>query len=221
MANPPQKGEPRKRTAANNRVGGVPLRVLAHPEKWTRIQRKYFKEGWESLRREKRLMAAFDRWNVSEDEADARAVVERLEKFWQRWSPEQVEWYLRAAESIAIAQKTKKAWNPEANRIQYESLAKSAIGAARLAKELGTLFPPPWEDERAAIGDLVIQLVGYVRGALEATIPIEKAVAIRLASMNIRRIKRSITKKTGQTHWELLRDLACLASGGRERVKYF
>ena len=218
MADPSQKGKSRKRPAAKSRVGELTLLELVHPEKWTRKQRKFVKEGLESLRRIKRLMAAFDRWNVSEDEADARAAVKRLEKFWERWSPEQCEWFLRTAENIAIAETTKKAWNPKANRIQYESLGKSAIRAAQLAKQLGALFPPPWKDERAAIGDLVIQLVGYVRGALEATIPTEKAVEIRLASKNIRRIRRSITKKTGHTHWELLLDLARLASRGENEL---
>jgi hypothetical protein len=65
-------------------------------------------------------------------------------------------WLLETAERIAAAEKAKAAWNPKAKASQDLRLYKIVTAAARLIREIGAIFPPPWTEERARLGAFVV-----------------------------------------------------------------
>jgi hypothetical protein len=155
----------------------------------------------------------FRKWGVKFDDPDLRiqAILENLYRVWPRFAEENRELYLRTAESIAAAEKAKVGWNPKASRERYARVAKNAVAAAQLAAELAVMFPPPWTGERAPIGTLLEGLASFVGGAVPATRPWELTEATIKARVRVQITKKRLQAKGVQ--WELLRDLAWLASG--------
>ena len=155
----------------------------------------------------------FVRWSIPRTDLDAREVKVRLERTWHGWTAARKGLFLLAAESIVTAERAKFAWNP--NSTQHRQLSKAAIAAAQLAQEIAIFFPPPWEGSRKPIGDLVTQLAAFITGTLRATISSDKRVSALVAREIIQGLKRETPRATGRIHWELIRDLAWLASGKR------
>jgi hypothetical protein len=152
------------------------------------------------------------KWGIEWDDPHFQAIAKRLDRIWPRLSADDRDLYLRTAESIAEAEKAKNAWNPKAVRGRYARLSKNAVAAAKLANEIGAMFPPPWTGERAPIGDLMQGLAAFVSGSLDATYPADTTIAVYTARAFIRMTKRRLSRKAGGMHWELIRDLAWLAS---------
>jgi hypothetical protein len=142
----------------------------------------------------------------------SKDIQKRLDKIWPRLSADDRELYLRTAESIAEAEKAKSAWNPKAVRDRYTRLSKNAVTAAKLANEIGAMFPSPWTGERAPMGDLIQGLAAFVAGSLHATYPTDTTKAVFTARALTRMTKREVSKKARGMHWELICDLAWLAS---------
>ncbi len=153
------------------------------------------------------------KWGIYRYEPETLRVGKRLERFWQRLSPEQQWLLLRTAKCVAEAEQSKNDWNPKSNRHRYERLAHDAVAAAKLAENLGNWFPPPWDDEHAAIGAFIGQLVSFVDSALAATSGLNKNVSALVAHRMLRRLNRSIARKVEGMPWQLIRSLAWLASG--------
>jgi hypothetical protein len=140
-------------------------------------------------------------------------ILRRMYKLWRRLTADQRRMYLQTAERIAEAEKAKSTWNPKASRERSIYLAKSAVAAARLVRELSLIFPPPWLGDENKLGELVFGLASYIRGTLDATVPWERDEAVDAASGVLRTAKKRIARRTGGMRWELLRDLVWLASG--------
>ena len=149
-------------------------------------------------------------WGIYE--SDLKTLMKRLDKIWQRLSLEQRWLLIRTAESVAAAEMAKHSWNLKEQGDRYKRLAHNAVDAAKLAEELSICFPPPWDNEHGSIGLLVAQLNSFVSSALHATFA-DKYVSARVASMMLRRFKRSVAKQIEGMPWQLIRGLAWLASG--------
>ncbi len=139
-------------------------------------------------------------------------ILTRLHRIWPRLSAGDRELYLRTADRIAEAEIAKITWNPKAGAKRYVKLAKSALSAARLVRELSLIFPPPWAEEEAVIGDLVFELASFISGTVAATLPWDRDRAVDSATDLLRTAKKRIVRKAGRMHWELIRDLVWLAS---------
>lgn len=148
-------------------------------------------------------------------EPRASEVLSRMYKLWPRLTPGQRHLYLLTAESIAEAEKAKSEWNPKASRARYARLAKNAVAAANLVKEISAVYPPPWIGEKYKIGELVLGLASFISGTFSATFPWERDEAVATATGLLRTAKKRIARRTAGMRWELLRDLVWLASGKR------
>jgi len=153
----------------------------------------------------------FRKWRVPGQHAHAKAVRVRLAKIWPSLSEYERADFLETAEAIADAEKAKRAWNPKANRARYQRLCRNALDAARLAREISSMFPAPWDGERTPIGDLIAGLVDLVNGSLEATFS-TKDEKIRHACHKLKITRQRLSDKKLGTNWELIRDLVWLAS---------
>lgn len=120
------------------------------------------------------------KWGVEWIDPHFKDIAKRLYRIWPPLSAADRELYFRTAESIAEAEKAKNAWNPKAARDRYTRLSKSAVAAAKLANEIGAMFPSPWTDERAPIGDLIQGLASFVAGSLKATFSLDRDKAIHI-----------------------------------------
>ena len=154
----------------------------------------------------------FHRWRLGRNDPDARVTAQHLAKTWARWPTEKRELLLRVAEWIAKVEKAKAAWNPKTQREAYKRVARAAVAAARLAEELCAMFPPPWKGDRACIGVTVAELASFMKAGHRATSVPNRYVAALVTADLIDEHRGSLT---GRAHWELLRDLAWLASGKR------
>ena len=160
------------------------------------------------------------KWGVPPDESSSdprtSTILSQLYKVWPRLTADERRLYLQTAERIAEAEKAKGAWNPKASRKRSIRLTKSAVAAAKLVRELSSIFPPPWERDEGKIGELVFGLASFIAGVLPATFPWDRDSAVDTASDTLRTAKKKIARKTGGMRWELLRDLVWLASGKRD-----
>ena len=163
------------------------------------------------LREPEEPLDIFERWSLERNDFDAKAVAKRLDTAWRGWSPRQKQLLLRAAERIADAERAKEDWNPKATHSAQIKLEKMALQAVHLAEELIGAFPPPWEGSRKAIGELVACLAAFAGGVIDASYPWSEKLLVRIASGVLRVLKAD----SRQMHWELLRDLAWLASARR------
>ena len=150
-------------------------------------------------------------WGVPRDDPNVNAIRVRLGKVWRRLSGLDRSWLLAAASAIADAEAAKAAWKLKSDAARHRQLLRLAKHAAELMKEIRLVFPPPWVGEDRA---LLLKLLGLVEGAFRATLPVEKQKAVLVAAETARRAKRMLAR-TGYTHFELLADLAWLASGMR------
>ncbi len=157
----------------------------------------------------------FRRWGLQDDDPTAKEVGARFVKLSLRVPEEALRATLETAESIVTAEKAKAAWNPKAYRKQFRRLSRTGVSAAKLALEIAEICPPPWEGEQAPIGLLIQGLFSFVDGAVMATTHLSRETlsALRNAHRILHSTRRPLKKKTGNTHWELIRDLVCLASG--------
>ena len=150
-------------------------------------------------------------WGVPRDDPEVNAIRVRLSKVWRRLSDLDRGWLLGAASAIAEAEAAKAAWNPKADAARHRKLRRLASHAAELMKEIRLVFPPPWVGKDRA---LLVKLLGLAEGTFRATMPVEKQEAVLVAGEIARRAKRRLAR-TGYAHFELLADLAWLASGRR------
>ena len=148
-------------------------------------------------------------WGVPPDDLTVDAVRRRMAKI--QLSIEDQFWLLETAERIAAAEKAKAAWNPKAKASQDLRLYKIVTAAARLIKEIGAVFPPPWTEERARLGAFVGEMAAFLEGTLAATMVVHKNAAVSLASATARTMKQHRPPR-GRVYWELLQDLIGLAS---------
>src|ERR1700684_651424 len=76
------------------------------------------------------------------------------------------------------------------------------------------MFPAPSEVERAQISDIVAGLVAFLYGVVVASTGVTATVPVRVTGRTRRSLKQRLSRKVGgRTHWELIADLAWLASG--------
>ena len=156
----------------------------------------------------------FSRWNIPEDNHDACEVARQLAKAWEPYTAGQRSLVLGAVDAIAAAERAKRKWNPKARRGVYLRLANSASAAARLADEIGIIFPPPWQGDRTPVGDLVSRLAEYVASASDVTSGRDRDVARYRAEAQCVLLKKETPKRSGRITSALLRDLVRLATGG-------
>jgi hypothetical protein len=150
------------------------------------------------------------RWGA---DLQAKSILVRWRKLSLRLSPEYRELYLKTAESIAAAEEAKKASKSGIDRRRFARLAKTALAAAKLAKDLSAMFPPPWKDERAAIGALIEGLSSFVEASLHASFLDHLDKATGRAGDLLRTTRAKVSRKTERgVDWGLLSDLAWLAS---------
>lgn len=154
-------------------------------------------------------------WGVQPDDPDAAAVRGQLERI--RLSVDDQSWLLETSENIAKAERAKAAWNPKGDLAQYMNLCKIATAAARLSKEIGELFSPPWTDERAPMGALVAELAAFIEGNFNATTVIGQDVSVAVATATVRAMKQRRSRNS-HVHWELISDLVWLASAKKARI---
>ena len=151
-------------------------------------------------------------WGIHDTtDPEVKPILDRVRAFWPRLSPEDRELYLRTAESIAEAERA-KAGKPRATRAQHARLSRNAVSAAQLALEIGAMFPPPWTGDRAPVGTLIENLASFIEGSVGATFQ-APIFEVTKAKALLKMTRASIGKKTRGINWELLRDLAWLASG--------
>ena len=149
------------------------------------------------------------KWGVPPDDLTGDTVKRRMTKI--QLSVGDQLWLLETAERIAAAEKAKAAWNPKAKASQDLRLYKIVTAAARLIKEIGAMFPPPWTEERARLGAFVAEMAAFLEGTLAATMVVQKNEVVSMASAMVRTMKQHRMPKSG-VYWELLQDLVWLAS---------
>ena len=149
------------------------------------------------------------KWGVQPGDPDAASVRRRLAR--SQLSAEDQFWLFEAAERIAAAERAKAAWNPKAKAAHYLRLCKLVTAAARLNKDISTVFLPPWTDDRARIGLLVAELAAFIEGDLTATMIVNKSASVSLASATVRTMKQHRPPES-RLYWELLQDLIWLVS---------
>jgi hypothetical protein len=154
-------------------------------------------------------------WGVPRKHPDVNAIRVRLGKVWRRLSNLDRSYLLGAANAIAEAEAAKAAWNPKADEARHRQLLGLAKRTAELAKEIRLTFPPPWVGEDR---ELLVRLCGLAAGTFRATMPVEKRTSAYVAAEILRRAKRRLVAQTGYAHFELLADLAWLASGMRYQI---
>jgi len=188
--------------------------LMGHPEQWAA-------QAAEALRSNPELLF-LRKWGCWREEVleDPRTgkILEQLYKVWPRLSADQRRLYLQAAEGIAQAENAKNAWTPKTSRPRYVRLAKTAVAAARLVQEIGSIFTPPWEGEEAKVGELVNGLATFVLASVSATFLFSRDEAVEAASNLLRTAKKRIPRRIGGMRWELLRDLVWLASRGKRHL---
>lgn len=169
-------------------------------------------------------------WGVPREHPDVDAIRIRLGRVWRRLpDPDRFE-LLRAAEAIAEVEAAKAAWNPKADEGRRRELRGLAQSAVKLVREIHLFLPPRvGEDRRDYPGipaaptgsvrdQLLANLASLAEGTLLATKPFEKVTSAYMAAWNLRRAKRRLVARTGNAHFELLADLAWLASGMRYKI---
>lgn len=156
----------------------------------------------------------FSRWDIPDDDLNAKAISKELERTWQNWSPYARHLLLTAAEHIAHAERAKE----QAQNFRRDAgakrrltrLAVEGLQAARLAKMIATRCPPPWSDEQSAIRQMVTQLVDFVSCSLRETMIIDDHVATQLAGMMLDELA---LPANGSPSRDLIARLSWLASG--------
>jgi hypothetical protein len=205
-----ENGKSRSRSPENGQKRTVSIgKLMTDPEFWSKM-------AVQALHRSPEF-AFLKKWGcpIQELVFEPRAaeVLSQMYKLWPRLTPNERRLYLETAESIAEAEKAKSIWNPKTTRERHIRVAKTAIAAAKLVREISSIFPPPWLGDEAEIGELVFELTSFISGTMDATFPWTRGAAIRTASGLLRTTKTRISRKTGGMKWELLRDLVWLASG--------
>lgn len=158
------------------------------------------------------LGEAFRKWGVPADDLEARHVATHLAKAWKGWSWEQRFLLIQAAECVAKAEKLKLKRSKTQRTPRRKRLARCAVDASKLATSIATLFPPPWENRPAAIGDIVARLVSFSVAAFRTTAGNDQALAAMVARSALERLRKALPEKNRRTLWEYIRDLAQLAS---------
>jgi hypothetical protein len=154
-------------------------------------------------------------WGVPPENPDVDAIRVRLGKVWRRLSFPDQSRLLNAAEVIAEAEAVKAAWNPKADAARHRQLRNLANDASKLARKFGLMFPPPWVGKDR---DLLVRLVGLAQNTLVATMPVEKQGYACGTAQILRGVTRRLVARTGYAHFQLLADLAWLASGMRQEI---
>jgi hypothetical protein len=119
------------------------------------------------------------------------------------------------------AENAKSAWKERDQETQerYRKLALSAVAAARLAKQIATWFPPPWNDDSpaAAFRPLVVSLVEYAICGFHESSQVDRDVATRLARAMLDCFYDDLRAAGKRISAELVGELVWLALGrGRE-----
>lgn len=149
-------------------------------------------------------------WGIDSEDLDARAIGARVKRAWSKWEPFNRAALLRAADAVAAAERAKANWVPKKHRPRHRKLARCSVKAAELVVELAEMFPAPWTGTSREVGVLVTQLMALVDTALRATTVLDRDRAVWEAASHVRRLRKL---PDGRVPWELLRDLAWLASG--------
>lgn len=160
------------------------------------------------------LLKKFREWHIDPGDPRTNAVLNRLEKIWPSLAKQDRIALLETGESIAEAEKAKRVWKLRATRQEYVNVAKCIIAAAQLEKQIRALFPPPWDGVRACIAELSRELAAFIEGSLLAVVPNEKDLRLSTARTRVRSTKQRLSKKTGRFRWELVGEIAWLASRG-------
>jgi len=155
------------------------------------------------------LVDAYRRWGIGRGDLEGRAIAKKVTRIWAEWSVPDRYALLHIAERIAEAERLKAAWNPKVTRAAYRRLAGLAVDSARLADSLRLAFPPPWQGNAAEVGRLAADLAAFAHAVLRSTFP-DHSIATGVAA---EMIERHRTSGKARVPWELLRDLAWLASG--------
>ena len=154
--------------------------------------------------------------HVDPDDAQAKPVVATVHRMWAKW-PNEFRWRLLGViDRIVQAENAKDTWktrDPDTNQ-RYEELAKSAVRAAELAKDIATRFPPPWDEDTRS---LLMPLVEWAACGLTATSMVDRDFAIALAADAIAHLREDLKAVGKRMSYEVIAELATLACG-RETV---
>ena len=124
-----------------------------------------------------------------------------------------LRWQLLATiHRIVQAENAKDAWktrDPETTQ-RYEDLARSAVRAAELAKQIATRFPPPWDENTRS---LLMPLVEWAVCGLKETSTVDRDFAIKLAAAMIAQLREDLRAAGKRMPFELIAEFATLAAG--------
>jgi hypothetical protein len=164
----------------------------------------------------------FERWILAGDDLDAQAAKNKLQKLQPYWTEEQQFQLLRTAEAIAREIKARAAWERDREqRERYKNVARRCVTAARLARNLLRVFPPPWHGDRAVVGQLITSLLDLAVSGVQETALLDHGLAFALAHQAVVNLA-DVHKKTPKhlrPSSALIAELAWLAGGKRYRIR--
>jgi hypothetical protein len=150
--------------------------------------------------------------HVDADDAHAKHVIAKVNRTWATWSGD-LRWQLLATiNRIVQAENAKDYWktrDPDTTQ-RYHDLARSAVSAAELAKQIATWFPPLWDENTRA---LLMPLVEWAVGGLKETSSVDRDFAIKLAADSIAQLREALEAAGKRMPFDLIAQLATLAAG--------
>jgi hypothetical protein len=120
---------------------------------------------------------------------------------------------LTVVDAIALAERREEMTPTPQSRKRHLALAKAATDAARLARQIALLMPPPWSDSQAEIGGLVTQLAGFGSGALSVTAMNDKSVNHEVVKRHLGALLEELSVKDQEALSRLLPSLVHLRMG--------
>ena len=154
-------------------------------------------------------------WGVPREHPNVKSIRDRLEKVFRRLSFFDQRDLLEAAESIALAEDAKASWNPKTDGERQLELRGLAYRTMNLRNEIQVVLPAPLRREHS---ELLEKLGDFSADILFEMKPVAIANSQCEAASMVRRAKRRLVERTGFAHFELLADLAWLASGMRYQI---
>jgi len=159
------------------------------------------------------LTEVFQSWGVNKKNLQVREICGHLERAWASWPAPRRMHLVEAAAAVMRAERSKRRWVSVVQVERHQQLALAAIDGAQLALTLSKLFPRPWHGDE--VERLVATLVAFLSAAVDETAVPEHEMAVGVARARLKALRRHTS---GRPHWELVADLAWLASGLQHKV---
>jgi hypothetical protein len=170
---------------------------------------------WRELRELANAPDLVEWLHLGSDDVEGHQAVEQVKRTWAPW-PSHLRWvFVTTINHIVQAEHAKEAWkhrDPATHR-RYRDLARSAIRAATLAKQIATQFPLPWDENT---GRFLALLVEWAVSGLHETSHVDKDLATSLAAAMIEQFRDNLEAEGHRMPFELIARVATLAAGRSE-----